>query len=188
MSLTSRRRPAQRAIEKPTLRVLTALLMLGCTSGERSRARGSDSAGAAEANPAAGAQWQGLPLSVLLDSLRTTRATFTRTNSGRWEFNGDQRLLEAIATHGDSAVAQLVGCLDIVAPSRVSLEGRPVPIGVVCYQALRHFAYYEWDCGSDTSPLLCAGFVEPTASPAVLRRAKEAWQEALARKIVVATH
>lgn len=126
------------------------------------------------------------PLHMLLDSLRRLPATFAKDKTyNLWEFHGDRSIFDAIAHHGDSATRALVDLLDDTTASLASAEGKPVPAGVMFYQALKRVAYYEWDCTADYRQLLCEGFPYPDATNTELRNAKLAWREALARRIVI---
>src|SRR3546814_15058636 len=72
----------------------------------------------------------------------------------------------------ESDLPILVACIDDPRPARATLDGAPVTLGVVCYQALRLVAYVEatgWP-----------GHIGPLASPAARRAAKRAWQAVLA--------
>src|SRR3546814_19245300 len=72
----------------------------------------------------------------------------------------------------ESDLPILVACIDDPRPARATLDGAPVTLGVVCYQALRLVAYVEapgWP-----------GHLAPLASPAHRSPAKPAWQAVLA--------
>ena len=69
-------------------------------------------------------------------------------------------------------LATLIACIDDPRRARALLDGAPVPLGVLCYQALRLVAYVE----AENWP----GHVAPNATPAERRAAREAWEAALA--------
>ena len=115
-------------------------------------------------------------LDHLIAALATLRGEFRHAPPyGGWEFRGNQRLFAALAQFGDSAVQKLVACLDDTTKSNVSVEGRPVLLGAVCYEALHHVAYVE----TPASELPWVGDISPTATPDALRRGKGAWMEAV---------
>ena len=72
----------------------------------------------------------------------------------------------------EAQLATLAACIDDPRPARATLEGQAVSLGVLCYQALRLVAYVEtagWQ-----------GHIGPQAGPAERRKAREAWQAAIA--------
>ena len=118
-------------------------------------------------------------LSALIGDLGDIKGGYRHGSSGQWVFDGARGLFAAIAGYGDSAVARLTDCLDNPQPSSTTLEGKPVPIGVVCYEALLYTAYAEPE-GSDTGEW--PGIVLPTATVEELRAAKAAWQQVVREK------
>lgn len=115
-------------------------------------------------------------LGSLLKRLSAVRGEYRRVPPhDAWEFHGDKTLFLAIAQFGDSAVARLADCLDRETPSSTLLGKRRVPLGVICYEALRHTAYVEKP--SDDEPWV--GDVSPTATVSQLKRAKAAWVRAI---------
>lgn len=113
------------------------------------------------------------------DSLRSLTAklgqlpgTYSIGAHGEWVFSGDRKLFEAIAQFGDSAVVQLVNCLDDTTASTATVEGRRVPLGVVCHEALIYTAYAEPQ-GSESGDW--PGTVMPTTASESLQAAKSAW-------------
>ena len=112
-------------------------------------------------------------LSALLDSLARLPGEF-RLVGFQWQFSGDDHVFRSIADHRDSAVVHLVDCLDRVTPAAATVEGRRVPVGVLCYAALQRTAYStEHEDGTGEWP----GFLEPTATAEELTAAKTAWLE-----------
>jgi hypothetical protein len=113
-------------------------------------------------------------LGVLTANLRQLRGSYSIGAHGQWVFSGERKLFEAIAAHEDSAVVRLVDCLDDTTAALATVEGRPVPVGVLCYEALRFTAYAEPEgINSGEWP----GTVMPTTTEQGLRDAKAAWLE-----------
>lgn len=165
---------------------VTVVLLCGLGCRESPRAAGSSpSAGSGQSAPptVSGApQSQALvPLQALLGSLARLPGDFTAWDQGPWEFTGDAQLLRAFDDHGDSAVVRLVECLDRSEPARATAKGKSVPVGVMCYWALRRLAYFEWH----EDPAYADGWpgeIEPTASLEALRAAKQAWAAVVREK------
>lgn len=118
-----------------------------------------------------GQQFGQASLQTLIDSLSRVSGSFAEA-AGRWVYTGDQSVFGALAQYRDSAVLALVNCLDRMTPSKVTVGGRPVPLGVVCYSALQRVAY---PTEAEDAEGAWAGVVEPTASVAELQAAKQAW-------------
>ncbi len=78
-------------------------------------------------------------------------------------------LLEPIT---EDKLGALAGCIDDPRLAAVRLGGKAVTLGVMCYQALRLFAYVE----KENWP----GHIGPLAGPQERRAAKQAWLTALA--------
>lgn len=117
-------------------------------------------------------------LTALIDSLGALPGEFVLSGLV-WDFQGDTQMMNAIAAKGDSAVAALVDCLGNDQLARATVEGRRVPMGVMCYTTLQRTAYpLEPEDGDGSWP----GFVEPTASVEELKKAQEAWRAVVADK------
>lgn len=84
-----------------------------------------------------------------------------------------------------SAIASLVNCLDDTSPSASRLNGQPVPVGVMCYEALTQLAYHEPADADGDVAASWDGWIAPDATPEQLRRAKAAWQTVLAQKTYI---
>ncbi|WP_193368652.1 hypothetical protein [Pelagibius marinus] len=78
-------------------------------------------------------------------------------------------LLEPIT---EDKLSALAGCIDDPRLAAARLDGKAVTLGVMCYQALRLFAYVE----RENWP----GHIGPLATPEERRAAKQAWRTALA--------
>lgn len=78
-------------------------------------------------------------------------------------------LLEPIT---EDKLGRLAGCIDDPRLAAARLDGKAVTLGVLCYQALRLFAYVE----RENWP----GHIGPLATPQERRAAKDAWLAALA--------
>ncbi|MGI9333624.1 MAG: hypothetical protein ACR2RL_10765 [Gammaproteobacteria bacterium] len=85
--------------------------------------------------------------------------------------------LQEIAAAYDKQVIvdALIGCLDSSASSKITLDDRPVHVGVVCYAALTQHIYYEPTDRNGDVDLEWSGFLEPTARVSELVAAKRAW-------------
>jgi len=147
------------------------LASVGCRQGG-SQAKPSD-AGSTSPQPI------GDSLGVLTGRLSQLPGSYSIGAHGQWVFSGDRALFRAIAEHRDSAVTRLVDCLDDTTASLATVEGRRVPVGVLCYEALLFAAYAEPE-GIDTGEW--SGTVMPSATTQDLRDAKSAWLEVIQRR------
>lgn len=73
----------------------------------------------------------------------------------------------------EAKLAALADCIDDPRLAAARLDGKAAPLGALCYQALRLFAYVE----KENWP----GHIGAAATPEQRRAAKQAWQAALAR-------
>ncbi|NIA71521.1 hypothetical protein HBA54_23295 [Pelagibius litoralis] len=73
----------------------------------------------------------------------------------------------------------LVHCLDADTPAKVSLAGKPVPLGQLCYELLTLIAYHEPIDSQGDIVANWPGHLEPQAGPAARAAAKTAWQGVL---------
>lgn len=156
--------------------VLAAALFLAaaCRQSSRPAASSGDTAQHTSVAAASPTPADTAPLAALVDSLARLPGDFSSWEQGRWEFNGDAQVLSAFDRYADTAVVRLVACLDRTELAKATARGRPVPIGVMCYWALRRLAYYEWQ-GNPGFPDKWPGEINPTATASDLRAAKEAW-------------
>lgn len=118
-------------------------------------------------------------LSSLIDQLRTMQGSFRPVGGGAWEFSGNRRDLDAFQHFGDRAVEKLVACLDRTDRTNTLVQGRLVPLGVLCFEALRYMAYHEAVDSLGDMDADWEGAILPTASFHDLRRARQAWDEVL---------
>jgi hypothetical protein len=78
-------------------------------------------------------------------------------------------------------ISTLVECLDDLRPTKVTYKNQPVPLGVLCHEALHRIAYYE--AADENGDIIgWEGVVLPGATEVELRMAKKAWQKVLAEK------
>ena len=130
------------------LLLVTALLLAGCTAGE----------------PAA---------TPLERALQTFEGRFEWSIARQdYSFSDRPGLGVLLGRERGALVPALVACIDDPRPAAATLDGRPVSLGVMCYQALRQTAYVE----ADNWP----GHIGLFALPSERTAAKEAWQAALA--------
>jgi hypothetical protein len=125
------------------------------------------------------------PLAALVSKLATLSGTFEKGPLRSWEFDDGTDIFDAISSHGDSAVAVLVDCLDDTARAVATADhGLPVRVGYMCYEALRRTAYYEWDPQDYERARYrrWPGVLEPSAGPKDLRAAKAAWKLVVSRR------
>lgn len=87
----------------------------------------------------------------------------------------DLRLFNQIRALGEDVVPTLVACLDSEIPATATMEGKRVPLGVVCMEALERTVIYEaTDSSGDIDPTW-PGYTLPTSSAEERRAAKAAW-------------
>lgn len=98
----------------------------------------------------------------------------------RYVFSDMMRLEKIVASRKpDVAIHQLVDCVSDLRPSNVTLNGKAVVVGVVCYQALTQTVAHE-ETGPDSDIVLkWSGHISPIATPGELAAAKKAWQKVL---------
>jgi hypothetical protein len=186
-----------RAAVDITSALLVAVLVIACTDRRADRTRPETSAvsdkqpadriepGSRAREPTASVVSSVDSLRFFVRSLDTLGGTFTVTSAGGWTFSGDATVFTRIGNFGDAAVAELVSCLGRSNPSRALLDAKPVPVGVLCYEALRRTAYYEaYEERGESSNKYerWTGHLRPNATPAQLRAAAEAWRQVVARK------
>jgi hypothetical protein len=103
-------------------------------------------------------------------------------------FSGERsvflRLGKVVGEHpliAHRVIATLVECLDDMRPTAVTYKNHPVPLGILCYEALHSIAYYE--AADENGDLIgWEGVVLPAATEAELKIAKNSWQKVLAEK------
>lgn len=123
-------------------------------------------------------------LSGELQRLRELRGSFeVRTvGAGGYELAAAESAYRALAAYRHDAVRELVDCLDDEAPSNVLLNGRAVPIGTLCGQALLYLAHFE---ATDSVGGLDAdwpGYLLPEDNLEKRRSAKQVWMQIVDRR------
>jgi hypothetical protein len=114
----------------------------------------------------------------LQEALSQVTGTFLwRDDLGRYEYSEKARLEEVLSTQApEEAVPILVECIDDTEASRSSIDGRPVAVGIVCYEALTLLGYYEPTAPDGDVASGWPGHIPPTATPEEMRAAREAWK------------
>jgi hypothetical protein len=125
-------------------------------------------------------------IQVLRSSLAQLTGTYEWNDElRRYVFSNAAGIEALVREAADATVRELVECLDDEAASKVTLQGRAVPVGVVCYQALTQLVYYEPTGPSGDIAAEWPGHVEPDATAEDLRAAKEAWQQVVEKKAYI---
>jgi hypothetical protein len=170
-------------IPRLLLSACIALSVSGC-GNKQAAPRPSDRNGARQMDlrgswpqepPATSRAQQAVQLEVLIDSLARLPGSFERTSLGTFSFRGDQSLFGSLHAYGQSAVTALVQCLDDSNAATATFQDSRVPIGYMCYTALKRIAYptaHEDDTGDWPGILLSP---RPTAEQ--LAAAKKAWDK-----------
>jgi len=141
-----------------------AVLALGCRNGQP-----------------APAESEAPSLTAALSALTGTYSW--RDDLKRYHYSAKPELEALLAARNrEDTVAALVECLDNTTQSGSTLDGTPVALGIVCYEALTQLVYHEptgrdGDVASDWP-----GRLSPRPSPAEMRAAKEAWKKVIATK------
>jgi len=82
----------------------------------------------------------------------------------------------------ESVLAELVDCLDDSSPSASVFRDQPIPLGWVCYAALRGFVYHEETDEDGDIVQHWDGYPMFPASLQDMKAAKAAWQKVLIEK------
>lgn len=82
----------------------------------------------------------------------------------------------------EPTIHKLANCMDRAERSRVMLNAKPVPIGVLCYTALTTLIYYEPVARNGELAPEWAGYPPPSASLNELKAAKKAWLRVIKRR------
>lgn len=125
--------------------------------------------------------------SALVQSLAEIKGAYVwRADLTRHDYS-EKLQLEAIISAGrrDAMLASLIDCLDDTTASASTVDGKPVAVGLVCYQALSQLAYYEPTARTGDIAESWPGFLTPLASPDAMRAAKTAWKKAADAKLVI---
>jgi len=116
-------------------------------------------------------------LDRLIERLKTVGGTFTRAGAEHdFRFDGSLEVVRALSAFGDSAVARLVECMDREEPTTTTLQGRPVPLGAMCFDALRRIAYYEATDAEGDVDADWPGYITVAADREARLRAQAAWK------------
>ncbi len=109
-----------------------------------------------------------------------------RDDLGRYDYSEEAKLEEILSTQPPrQAVAALIECLDDNSPSASVVDGKPVPVGIICYEALTQLVYYEPTEPSGDVASDWLGFISPKASEQEMRDAKAAWKRAEEARLLI---
>ena len=119
---------------------------------------------------------------VLVEKLKHLPGIIPDTGIERDDFGGNRETLIALSRQGENAVAPLVECLDRMDPAVATYKGAPVPMGFMCYQALRITATYEPTNAQGESDPAWPGILTAESKGPQLQAAKQAWTTVLRDK------
>jgi hypothetical protein len=127
------------------------------------------------------------PARGLRYALAEVKGTYVwRGDLKRYHYSEKPRLEKLISAQPrEHAVSALVECLDNTSPSRSSLDGKPIALRIVCYEALTQLVYYEPTTLDGDVAANWPGNISPSASPIEMRSAKQAWKEVLEKKAYI---
>ena len=123
--------------------------------------------------------------SQMQDSLRSQLLMF----EGRYDWYGqDKRFVLHDPAKLEQQVAnrykqnprtldELVDCMSDTTPSKLLLEGKPVPLGQVCYEALTMLIYFEPDTESKSSNKPWRGYISAKAKDKEREAAQTEWRK-----------
>ena len=96
----------------------------------------------------------------------------------------DKIKLESIISAEDrqQVLLVLVACLDDTSLTKTTLNGKPLMLGVLCYQALTQTVYYEPTDSHGDIAGHWPGHLTPNATISELQAAKKAWRHVLENK------
>ena len=113
-------------------------------------------------------------------SLRTELAEVEGVYKGD-EFEPREQVEAILVDHNrDDVVSQLIACLDDAQSSRTLYAGKPVPVGIVCYEALKQTVTHEPTDENGDVAATWAGELTPRSSVEEMRAAKTAWTSVVA--------
>lgn len=123
----------------------------------------------------------------LKQTLSQVKGSYTwRDDLARFQYSQKPRLEEILSTQRrEEIVPVLVDCLDDSSPSQSVLDGKPVAVGMVCYEALTQLVYHEPTATGGDIATDWPGNISPRASAENMRAAKEAWRKVVADKSFV---
>lgn len=123
-------------------------------------------------------------VAVELQRLRDLHGSFeaSTVGAGGYQLPAAETVYRALATHGHDAVRELVSCLDDEAPSSVQLNGRAVPLGVLCGQALLYVAHFEATDSVGGVDAAWPGYLLPEDGFEKRKEAKRVWVQVVSER------
>jgi len=103
----------------------------------------------------------------------------------QYDYRGKKEIEEILARHDpESILPQLAQCIGNLSPSRSTLDGKPVPVGLLCYEALTQLVYYE-AVDEEGDLISWPGYLSVPASAEQLETAQQAWQKVIQEKTYI---
>jgi hypothetical protein len=127
-----------------------------------------------------------VPRSVdqLIEALRTLPGDFRFIDPEQtgYMFTGSEALFRQIAALDSVAVPKLIDCFGQADPTAATLDGQPVPIAVLCFQAFIRTRWFQARRRTRTLPMGAQGVgaVRLRSTPEQLVRARDWWRVYLA--------
>jgi hypothetical protein len=118
------------------------------------------------------------PLIGTLKNFQSEYSWFKDVN--RYVLNNKEEL-ERIVASGDVErnIRILADCMDSSLPSKVMLDDKQVPLGMVCHEGLTLLIYYEPTTPEGDIAREWPGYVSPPGTTRDLRAAKKAWKKVI---------
>jgi hypothetical protein len=118
------------------------------------------------------------PLIATLKDFKSDYTWFQDLN--RYVLNNKAGLEQIVAVGNlDRNIRVLAECMDSPIPSKVILDGKQVPLGMICYEGLTLLIYYEPTTPKGDIARKWPGYVSPSATKEELRSAKKAWKKVI---------
>lgn len=153
---------------------MLAVIGMGCTHEDHNE---TIDAKPEQASPLLADSSTGIP--GFLADIRTLSGQFAALEGYGWSLPSGQEVFARAGSFDDSVVDSLVRCLGDETLSDVTLEGKQVPIAILCYEALKRTAVVP---SAEDSDEPWAGALQPTSSLVEIRAAHEAWSAVVASR------
>ncbi|MDR1462463.1 MAG: hypothetical protein LBI68_04910, partial [Azoarcus sp.] len=120
------------------------------------------------------------------DSLAAIEGEFVQRPEGVF-YSHNSALADAVKSGEheklpEQTLLALANCMKNERAAKSTYRGNPVPLSLVCYQAIGNFAYYEKT--DETGDIVSwPGYVDLPASQEAFRQAGEAWKEVIEARV-----
>jgi hypothetical protein len=106
-----------------------------------------------------------------------------REDLGKYHYSNKLQIEKILSTQNtEETIVFLVDSLDDKSKTQSKIDNETVPLGIICYEALKQLVYYEPATPDGDIEQNWPGYISPKSTPEEIKAAKKAWNKIVKTK------